>query len=1231
MLNLQFAPSADLLVPLLLDRLRSVWNDPFKPPTIIVPSPAVGKWLVMCLAACADESGRKFGCIANLDLPTLERYLWQALKPDVNMHLLDVEHFHQIICSVLDRPLIDGEIYKPVRDYLCDKGGERIDPVKRVQLSARIAHQFLEYVYNRPSVWDVERRTWKPKSGIDAHWLRGEDYGDKQFEHQAWQKDLYGRADACILGTGEDGERWISLPRLNRLRREGAGEWADPGGTVFLFGVTKVSHFHRNMLVEISQMTGVEVQLYLTNPCAEFWEDVDTRRSNRNVRRSWKHDSPEHIAGIVHRRSEDYGKSELSEIWSSPPDHELLELWGGAGKENIFLWCQQAAWNFDYQGGAPAEEGAGTETLLGSLQNSLLCRSPGRSEPGWKPDKTLEVLACPDRGREIEEIREQILDLVHEKKLKKFNDAVVYLSDPGEYVPHIERVFGALRPGDAGYIPFCILGAPGKCSVFSQGVRSLFDLLQGRFDRAHVFRLLRNPIVQATRAFSPSQVAVWEGWAENLGIFRGFNRAHRAEMGDTGQAITNAHTFEHALSRMLIGNLSLSPAYLDDRMGEQGAHPVMPYRDFETSDRDLLETFCLTVERLYDGVRSFAKTGDSEINRALDEIEILVREWAGIIPDSAVPDASAEGKVQKVFFEGFKAIRLQTSAGKRERIPPAELIALVNECLPGELPAHSGAWTGGITFAPLRPSMIVPHAFVFAAGLDAAAFPGSSDRPTWDLLSHRRIVGDSDRIRDNRFAFLEVIHTARERLMLSFRACNMQKEEELQPSSVILELESFLKTMGCKARDAKGSEYCPVRRALPWIVHESLDQRDESGRVRRTWDPTEIELSRLSAGPRAIHRHELGGAKNSGTATIVTNGKETVALRTTLYDLRRFFSNPLEYHLYRTLGIDLDEESAALTATDAPLDSGNLALAKMRRRIWTGILRVVFPDAEKDAVIGKAALLEIARSQAGCVYDEHAGTGGAPEAQIGAMERSSVINWAEECVGPTLELAGEFTNHTLHENVDFSLGRDGVRSRLSIQFPDRGECIIEGRHGLALVPRGEPRDGAVTGIIGIKREGNVEENPDLWIAGVVQCLVEQEQKPGYGINLVQLNHSGDMKTGIFTMRSQDIKKQIESWLCDRLIEMLEKRCSDHLPFGVIQSLVKKPTGVKPPLPWDRLWQMVTAENIREKLDNEDYPVYRCYLPAFDLTDARIPDIGDDRLRALAKSRFSPMLEGWLHE
>jgi hypothetical protein len=79
-----------------------------------------------------------------------------------------------------------------------------------------------------------------------------------------------------------------------------------------------------------------------------------------------------------------------------------------------------------------------------------------------------------------------------------------------------------------------------------------------------------------------------------------------------------------------------------------------------------------------------------------------------------------------------------------------------------------------------------------------------------------------------------------------------------------------------------------------------------------------------------------------------------------------------------------------MSATDEPLDSGALALSKVQKSIWTKVLRAIFPAEVKDAVIDEAGLTEIAVQEAGRAYDEHVWAGGAPEAQIGTLERSSV-------------------------------------------------------------------------------------------------------------------------------------------------------------------------------------------------------------------------------------------------
>jgi|WetSurMetagenome_2_1015567.scaffolds.fasta_scaffold00057_25 exonuclease V gamma subunit len=1219
MLNLHFAPSLDLLVPELLSELRRVWEDPFAPPSVVVPSPALGKWLAMRLAdgavSARGDAAKPdpLGCVANLPTLMLERFLWGALAPDADMELLDASRLGHAVFALLDERLLGENSYAPLRDYLATRNGVGPDPLKRAQLSARIARRFLEYEFNRPSVWNPDRRAWQ-SHGIDASWLSGAYYAKDGGVHEEWQRDLYRRADALVSRAGPDGKRFLSLPRLHRLRREtgtGGIPWSVAPGHVFLFGVTKVSHFHRNLLVEISQMEGVTIGVYLTNPCAEFWEDVDTRRS-RGVRRAWKSDSDATSAAIRSRRHEDYTKENL-DFANLPKDHPLLELWGDAGKENIFLWCPQAQWNFEYHGPAWAESSEPPATLLRALQYSLLRGQSDlpRRNGALNADGSLVVLACPDRGREIEELREQILDLVHEGTIDRLNDVVAYLPDPAPYIPYIQKVFGAFGPGEPGFIPFTILSTPGGDGLFSQGMNILLDIAGGRFDRPAVFSLLANPLVLYSMGISRDDIVAWERWAEELGIFRGFNREHRAWMGDAGGAQSDAHTFELGIARMLAGNLADDPVNLDyrifDNQGEAYA-PVAPYRDFETGDRDRLEKFCETVETLHadcGGLKTAAGNGPGPAVAALTK---MARRWFGALPDEGSVDA-AEALLVKNFLDSLQSIPQGGDAPSPGRgYGLREFLAQARSCLPEELPGGAKAWTGGITFAPLRPAMIAPHRIVFAAGLDATEFPGTADRPGWDLLSKRRIVGDSDRVRDNRFAFLELVHAARERLVLSFLSRNMQKEEELQPSSVVLELETYL---------AGRAPAVNLRRDVPWILRESLDIVQGLGRKHGGWDPVHLELARIAAeGLGAADRYEASPLPPPRTA--LPSSPQT---RTDLRGLRRFFMNPLEYHLSRTLGIADDDEPETADASDEPLESGALILSSLQKRIWTELLRKVFPPLRGDEASGPYALEEEARELAARAYDRHVASGRSPEAQFMDMERQSLAAWAVLCARATIDLGKNFSDHFLVVNANPSLGRAGVAGELRLFMPGGAQCMVACRHDLALVPRGGAEPGGCVGILGFKKDGRAADNPDLWMAGVLQWIAEQSQKNGPALRLVQLNRgSGDAPCfDCCAMKKTCDGGDIAGWLAARVDEMLSRRCDDHLPFASVKYLFGKGG-----------WDAVTSDALAGELAG-DHSVYRCRLDAFGLLDPAIPRVGDPALRALAAARFGPMLERWLHE
>lgn len=1232
MLNLQFAPSLDMLVADLLKGVREVWRDPFEAPEILVPSPALGKWLSMrltdgAIAGCGTVE--PFGCVANLSFKTIERYLWELLRPD-GINMLDQQDVQQVLCALLDMECISQPAFEPVMRYITGKEG--IDGVKKVQLAARIANRFMEYEYNRPGVWRKEGR-WDPQ-GIDGTWMKRDLYPQvKDRLNESWQAELYRRMRNCFSDKNSGGssseEQYLTLPQLYRLRREqGTPEglhWTVTPRTIFMFGVAQISHFHRNLLVEISQMDGIEMYVYLTNPCAEFWEDVDTSRS-RNHRRTWS--SKSETPAIGSRKPDDYSREELGDL-NDTTDHKLLKLWGHAGKENIFLWCQDAAWNFEYHCPAWVDNEQEPATVLEALRFSLLRRLE-RCMPlagGTVRDPSLQILACPDRGREIEEIREQILDMVNDGTITMLNEVVVYLTDPIKYLPSIERVFGRFAQYDPEYIPYCILGVSGKDTLCAQGVKSLLEILQNRFDRAHFFELLRNPIVQKTRGIRPEDVSIWETWAEELSIFRGYNREHRSEMGDTGGTITDAHTFELGMARMLLAEIANGPVELHYReqagsmhSGEEVALPVIPYRDFAMSDRENIERFCATVEALHRDGQRFRNEIENSIEKTIVLFSDLVSTWMGMIPETGVIDSATEGSMLKGLYDGLRKILLQQTRAGRKSIPLEEFCTLVSGCLPAEPAHHAAAWTGGITFAPLKPAMIVPQTVVFAAGLDDVLFPGSGEKPSWDVLAEKRIIGDSDRVRDNRFAFLELLHAARARLILSYRARNMQKEVELNASSVIQELESFLCESGYCTKNNKGDNVCAVSRTIPWIVHESLRTFVAAGRKYGSWNRDDRGLAAIARNEnRKKHRYELD-------VSVAVSADARLSYHYSGHEIGEYLKNPLEYHLARTLEIDSEESPGTINATDEPLASGHFASAMLYKAVWVAVLREMFPANKSTGVNEAEKLGEIACREARRLYTLHIASGNAPEAMMEEIEKNRLFMWAATCATALLPLQERFTDHLLLEKTDLSLGRNGC-SKTLVQRQDSGTtCSIDCSHNLVLVPRNGNRL-APAGILVVKKHGVIRENPALCTEGIVQLLYEKENDSALPPPvLVQLTFGDAAVECLHLSGNAEKVDKMSVWIGTIIGEMI-RRGSDHFPFTAIEKITR-PTK-KMPAPWSALLQKVTRESVEAALTGEYR--YRSFNPAFTLTDPLLPSDDSEVLRTLADRRFAPLLDGWIFE
>jgi len=343
---------------------------------------------------------------------------------------------------------------------------------------------------------------------------------------------------------------------------------------------------------------------------------------------------------------------------------------------------------------------------------------------------------------------------------------------------------------------------------------------------------------------------------------------------------------------------------------------------------------------------------------------------------------------------------------------------------------------------------------------------------------------------------------------------------------------------------------------------------------------------------RVKHRHDL--ILNHGLST-----RKDPSIKTTdLWALKKFLSNPFEYHLSKTLGIRDDDNTGDMTATDEPLDSG-YKLSGLRKKAWVKILSAIFTTGITDAV-----------DAANDVYDNHIDSGQAPEGHICRMEREELIEWTAECAKVSTEQLKDalFPQHQFEEKRD--------------SFLSCGDFTINVRHEFAIVSKQHNQ----IGVIAFDKKVKPADNIKLWLDGLMMWL--DEMRDGgrrRQVVLVNLNHDDKPKVQTSFMSMYDSKLQdVEKWLADMLTQMLIDKRREHLPFAIIADILKQKRNETKS--YEERLQQLTARSLKN--DNAEY---KTYTDGFNLTDAKPPEMDDGELQELAENRYAPILGRWIHK
>ncbi len=718
--------------------------DPMTPETILVQSGGMQRWVSMHLA-------RELGVWANARFPfpvafayELARSLLPDLSPD---YALSKERMLWRIVGLLPG-LADEPEFAPIKAYLADG-----DPLGLVQLAEKIAYHFDQYLIFRP-LWAT-------------HWEQGQACGDlRQDAHLAaerWQARLWRE----VAQGFEAGHRAALLRRTMDALTHGRGaDGLPPRLTVF--GISTLPPSYLDLLLALSRR--IPVHVFLLSPCRQYWGDLAGKREHlRDYRRLAQNGVTAEV------RPEDM--TPLASLGALGRDfHELLT---SGGVEELPLYRDNPA----------------PGTLLEHLREDLLDPARLEEEPGPDADlddASIQLHCCHSPLREMEVLRELLLDLLQRDPSLEPRDILIMNPDIETYAPFIQAVFGC--PDDpAQALPFSI--ADRRPSRAARQVRLLTDLMefgQHRFEASRVLALLETPAIRDLLDLDEADCARIEDWVRTARIRWGADRTFRAEAGLAEHA---QNTWESGLARLFLGYMT-GPAP-DPVAG------VAPLGPLSSADQVLLGRLAGFLDRLRDLWTKLGAPGTAGQWR--ERLHWLV--------DTFFPQDRDTAETVLAIRAAITDLTEAMAAGAEQLQTDSRTMLHLLRSRLDEAGAEGGFLASGLTFCGLKPMRAIPFKVICLTGLSSTGFPRQDIAPGFDLMAASPRPGDRNHRDDDRYLFLESLVSARDTLILTYPGLSQTDNAQAPPSVLVAELFDYLDSR-YTVRGGKPSEELTIKHRL---------------------------------------------------------------------------------------------------------------------------------------------------------------------------------------------------------------------------------------------------------------------------------------------------------------------------------------------------------------------------------------------------------------------------------
>ena len=972
---------------LLADRLGEVIARPLSSPLegeiIVVQSRGMARWLSLELA-------RRLGICANIRYPFPNRFVQEVFEKIIPGFSGEVYPGPGVMAWMIMQRIpdfLEAASFRDIRRYL----EEDETGLKRYQLAEKIASLFDQYLIYRPN--------------MALAWERGNDL--------QWQAVLW-RSLAESFGGAHPAAFYETFLEAFRTLKTVP---ADFPARISVFGISTLPPFHIRILSVVSTLA--EVNLFLLNPCREYWGDIVSGREMMKIARRWRKQTAAAEPSADLAQSGDLSLDELH----LEKGNSLLASMGSLGRDFFSLIYEMGDHSYMEECDLSIDPLEENGNLLAALQSDILnLRERGRG-PAAKTaeqmlisprDRSIQIHACHTPIREIEVLQDALLAMLDEDPGLSPRDILVMTPDIEKYAPFIQAVF-SLPPEDPRSIPFSIADRPLRTeSPYLESFLSLLDFHESRFGAAQVMALLDSRAIRGRFSLAEEDAEALRRLVSEAGVRWGMDAESRTETGLPGFA---GNTWKEGLERMLLGCALTSRDELF-----QG---ILPF-DIAAEDFQVLGRFVEFTDRLFSMAVSLRE------KRTLgDWAELLLQ----IVENFLTADAETDGAAPPGSVRGFTGSsdgealilrrvltglrELETVSGFTGAVPFMPVRHYLQRALEGE-GFGSGFLAGGITFCAMLPMRSIPFRVICLIGMNDEDYPRQEQSLGFDLIARNPQPGDRSRRNDDRYLFLEALLSARDRLYISYIGQSARDNSIRPPSVLVSELMDYIE-QGFRTPGGDIHETIITRHRLQAFNPEyflkagaadrgkffsySRENCEAACRILTVRSqPGMLEPYRFIASPLA----EPGAGPGVASGTEAQKDWRTIPVN----DLCRFFSHPAKFFLNRRLRIYLGEGETLLDENE-PLELEGLERYRIEQWLVSKGIQGITP---KDLWPVARASGQIPPGSPGeCIYRE-----------VGAG--------VEEFVEKALQRAGAGATGSL--DVDVQIGEFRIVGRVPNARPE---------------------------------------------------------------------------------------------------------------------------------------------------------------------------------------------------